>query len=302
MRPTTRLALFAAGLAVAFVSAFLAGGAVIPQNAAASWARAVHDKDAAHSGHEAGPPPARGLSLSDGNLMLGGVSAPSAVGASGTLSFRIETLAGAPVTTFETENTKQMHLIVVRTDGTEFRHVHPTMNGDGRWSIAWTWGAAGTYRVFADFVPAETGTSTVLSFTVDVGGVFTPRPPANVSSVSQVDGFTVTIDGSLHARTASTLTATITRDGQPVTTLQPYLGAQGHLVALREGDLAYLHAHPEGDQPHTAPITGPRISFVAEPPTPGRYLLYLDFQVDGRVHTAQFVVYAGDPARQAAHE
>ena len=41
------------------------------------------------------------------------------------------------------------------------------------------------------------------------------------------------------------LTLTVTKDGQPVTDLQPYLGAYGHLVALRAGDLAYLHVHPE---------------------------------------------------------
>jgi hypothetical protein len=285
-------------LAVLFVSAVLVGGAVIPQHAASTWTQTMGDEHTAHSAHEAGQPSARGMSLSEGDLMLGGVSAPPAVSVSGTLSFRVETLAGAPVKKFATEHTQQMHLIVVRSDGTEFRHAHPTMNADGRWSIPWTWDAAGTYRVFADFVPADTSTSMVLSSTVDVGGIFTPRPPANVSSVSRVDGFTVTIDGSLHARATSTLTATITRDDQPVTTLQPYLGALGHLVALREGDLAYLHAHPEVDPPPA----GSQISFVAIPPTPGRYLVYLDFQVDGRVHTAQSVVYAGDPAQHAAHK
>jgi hypothetical protein len=61
---------------------------------------------------------------------------------------------------------------------------------------------------------------------------------------------------------------------------------------LREGDLAYLHAHPQGAAPTAGSISGPQISFMAEPPTPGRYLLYLDFQVDGQVHTAQFVVDA----------
>lgn len=31
-----------------------------------------------------------------------------------------------------------------------------------------------------------------------------------------------------------------------VTDLKPYVGAFGHLVALRAGDLAYLHVHPDG--------------------------------------------------------
>ena len=82
---------------------------------------------------------------------------------------------------------------------------------------------------------------------------------------------------------------TVTRDGEPVTTLQPYLGAAGHLVALRAGDLAYLHVHPV-DEP--AAESGPNIAFMAETPTPGRYLLYLNFQVGNQVHTATFTTTA----------
>ena len=67
----------------------------------------------------------------------------------------------------------------------------------------------------------------------------------------------------------------VTKDGRPVQT-EPYLGAGGHLVALREGDLAFLHVHPAGD------------AFEATFPTTGAYRLFLQFKVDGRVHTAEF--------------
>jgi hypothetical protein len=93
---------------------------------------------------------------------------------------------------------------------------------------------------------------------------------------------------------------TVTRDGEAVTTLQPYLGAFGHLVALREGDMAYLHVHPEGDEPTAGELSGPDIEFAAEAPTPGRYLLYLDFKVDGEVNTAGFVVSTDSTASPAA--
>ena len=59
---------------------------------------------------------------------------------------------------------------------------------------------------------------------------------------------------------------------------EPYLGAGGHLVALREGDMAFLHVHPIGDDPR----------FEVDFPTPGRYRLFLQFQHEGRVHTAAF--------------
>ncbi len=75
-----------------------------------------------------------------------------------------------------------------------------------------------------------------------------------------------------------------------MTSLEPYLGAYGHLVALRAGDLAYLHTHPEGAEPVDGEVSGPEVKFATTAPTPGRYYLYFDFQVDGQVHSARFVL------------
>ena len=82
----------------------------------------------------------------------------------------------------------------------------------------------------------------------------------------------------------------MTRDGEPVTDLEPYLGAYGHLVALRGGDLAYLHVHPEGVPGDGVTEPGPDVVFFAEVPSPDRYHLYLDFKHEGVVRTAAFTV------------
>ena len=126
---------------------------------------------------------------------------------------------------------------------------------------------------------------------VEVAGDFAPVETES-QTTDEVDGYTVSLNGDLTAGTSSELTISVERDGQPVTTLEPYLGAFGHLVALREGDLAYLHVHAEGDEPQARDTAGPEIGFAAEAPTADRYLLYLDFQVDGQVHTAEFVIDA----------
>ena len=76
------------------------------------------------------------------------------------------------------------------------------------------------------------------------------------------------------------------RGGRPGS-VAPYRGARGPLAALREGDLAYLHVHPidgAGGEP---------IAFATEFPTDGRYRLFLQFQVDGRVETAAFTRAVG---------
>jgi copper chaperone CopZ len=73
-----------------------------------------------------------------------------------------------------------------------------------------------------------------------------------------------------------------------VTDLEPYLAAYGHLVALRAGDLAYLHVHPAGEPGDGKTPAGPDITFYATAPSTGDYRLFLDFQHDGVVRTAEF--------------
>lgn len=107
-------------------------------------------------------------------------------------------------------------------------------------------------------------------------------------------GYEVTLDGELTPGEPADVTLRVTKDGEPVTDLQPYLGAYGHLVALRAGDLAYLHVHPNGEPGDGGTKPGPAISFTATAPTPGTYRLFLDFQHEGTVRTAQFTVAAGD--------
>jgi hypothetical protein len=77
----------------------------------------------------------------------------------------------------------------------------------------------------------------------------------------------------------------VSRNGRAVRDLEPYLGALGHLVALREGDLAFLHVHPGTEEG-----SGPRIAFRAAFPSQGRYRLFLQFAHEGRVQTAAFTV------------
>ena len=78
-----------------------------------------------------------------------------------------------------------------------------------------------------------------------------------------------------------------------MTDLQPYLGALGHLVAIRDGDLAYLHVHPldEADGPG-----GPQVRFAVEVPTAGTYGLFFDFSHGGVGPHRRFIAVAAAPA------
>lgn len=192
------------------------------------------------------------------------------------LAFRIEEPDGRAVRDFDLEHARRMHVIVVRSDLTGFQHIHPRQGADGTWTAPLTLRAAGTYRVFADF--STGGESTTLDADVRVPGDFTPRELPHPEPVARSGAYEVELAGE-----GDDVRFTVRRGGRVRDDVQPYLGARGHLVALREGDLSFLHVHPKDDA-----TAGRGIRFGVEYPSDGRYRLFLQFRHDGRVHTAAF--------------
>ncbi len=239
----------------------------------------------------------QGLQVSQAGYSLTPISAPGTATEPGKLSFRIIDAQGAPVTAYNTLHTKDLHLIVVRQDTQHFRHVHPVMDSDGTWTIDWSWPTGGTYKVFADFQPAPTGQSHTLARTFDVAGIYQPEELPAPTTMDQTGDYAVHLSGTLRAGMGSELTFRVSRDGRPVRNLEPYLGAYGHLVVLRVGDLAYLHVHPDGEPGDGLTAAGPDVVFHAEAPSAGTYRLYFDFQVNGEVHTASFTLDAETEVR-----
>lgn len=124
------------------------------------------------------------------------------------------------------------------------------------------------------------------------------RPlPAPSNTARTFTGYDVRLNaGSVSAGKEAELAFSVDRNGQPVD-VEPYLGADGHLVALRKGDLAYLHVHPveaggHGDSGRMSEREG--IRFATEFPSANTYRLFLQFKHDGRVHTAAFTRAVGD--------
>jgi hypothetical protein len=118
-----------------------------------------------------------------------------------------------------------------------------------------------------------------------VPGPATARPLAAPGEHGFADGYDIELQrpAVLRAGEEAQLTFRISRHGRPVTDLQPYLGAYGHLVALHAPELAYSHVHPNGEDGAAGAIT-----FDTELARRGRYRLFLQFQTKGRVHTVAF--------------
>ena len=301
-RPALRLAAFAAAVALLFglgaaAGEFL-GPSATPTGPVAPAAEGPDAPGPGHGGHatpdssEAAPMP-EGLAIAQDGYTLETLTAPNQAGVPGELAFRIVGPTGAAVTAFTPTHDKPLHLIVVRRDQSGFQHLHPVMDAAGVWRIPLT-REAGDHRILVDFAPDGRSEAMTLGSDLHVAGDYQPRPlPAPSTTATTPDGYLVTLQGALVPGTASPLTLSVSKDGAPITDLQPYLAAYGHLVALRSGDLAYLHVHPDGAPGDGVTPAGPEVRFAAEVPTAGAYRLYLDFAHQGAVHTAEFTTTAG---------
>ena len=243
----------------------------------------MHDpgQDSLAAGHSAthhGAPGGLAISAAGYTLQVG----PKAfeAGREEAFGLRILDRDGWAVRDFDEQHGERMHLIVVRRDLVHYQHLHPSLGADGTWSVPLVLPEPGVYRAFADF--SVGGEPLTLGVDLHVPGETWLASLPDPTSVARVDGYEVELDaGTPTAGAESALTFRITQQGQDVEELEPYLGALGHLVALREGDLAFLHVHPTGG-------AGARITFHAVFPSMGLYKLFLQFAHEGRVHTVDF--------------
>jgi hypothetical protein len=292
MNAAQKIAAFAAGLVMVFAVAIWVGRAVGPEGGVDVRQAPPHEDS--HAAHDAGTSETLGglAAVQDGyTLDLTEDRARAAKDV--PLRFRILDGNAAPVTRYVEKHEKLLHLIVVRSDLARFQHVHPVLESDGTWRVPVDLSRAGDYRVFADFMPSG-GPALTLGANLHVGGEYDPQPLPPVAATTVVDKYTVALRGTPKATEPSMLSLTVSRGGKPVADLQPYLGAYGHLVALRAADLGYLHVHPMGGPGDGVTAAGPEIGFHATFPSAGAYRLLLDFQHAGVVRTAEFTVSVGD--------
>src|ERR671916_2500208 len=239
-------------------------------------------EDAHAGGHSAVHGAPGGLAVSAAGYTLQVSPKTLEVGQEEAFGLRILDRGGWAVRDFDEQHGERMHLIVVRRDLVHYQHLHPSLGTDGTWSVPLVLPEPGVYRAFADF--SVDGESLTLGADLHVPGEMGVASLPDPTGLARLDGYEVDLDaGSLTAGLASSLTFRITQEGQDVEELEPYLGALGHLVALREGDLAFLHEHPTGGG-------GAQIMFHTDFPSQGRYRLFLQFAHAGVVRTAAFTV------------
>ena len=232
-------------------------------------------------------------------LDLGGAAVP---GAPATLAFVLTDKAtGAPLGKLAVEHEAPMHVIIVSYDLNYFAHVHPqaATNVDGRYTVEHTFPAKGDYAIYVEFAPAGKADE-VHRFDLPVGGGGSALADLTPDlTPKQVGDYTVTI-GEISDAQGKAYTVHVEREGQPVTDLQPYLGAAAHVVTLDERTGSFGHAHavagakPEAgemdEMRETPEIFGPDIAFQPHFTKAGLNKMWVQFEHEGEVHTVAWVV------------
>lgn len=190
---------------------------------------------------------------------------------------------GEIVRDFRMMHERLFHLFLISEDLQYFAHIHPEAQADGTFLLPVTLPHAGWYRLLADVYPAISVPQLLAESITIPGRAPTPVPVSPDLAVKHTENMQV----SLSTEPAQPLAGQKTLlffDCDPVSGLEPYLGAWGHLLAASSDLIDMMHEHPflaDG---------GPRIQFNLIFPRPGLHRVWVQFQRQGVVNTAAFTV------------
>lgn len=237
-----------------------------------------------------GLPAGDGTQASYVGYTLADLTFPAKAGVPGTYSFHIETFRGAALTDYITDLTQNMHVYVVSTDLSVYRHVHPTMAADGTWTGSLTVPHDGTYRLVTEFIARDeggNGDQVVLGVERTVGkpAKAVPVPPASRTATS--DGVTLDVLVDPTVGNDRQLTLGLSRNGEPAS-LGTYLGVYAHISAFNVKTGALVHMHPLGS-PET--VDGRSVlNFHSGFKVAGDYRMFVQTRVSGIVRTIPITV------------
>lgn len=233
--------------------------------------------------------------------------------------------ATAPATRYETELSKQLHVIAVSADLRDFVHEHGEAPArDGHFRVPMTFPHPGSWHVYADGVPEGLGQQ-VMRFNVVLGtpsAAPAPLQDLTPTGLTATDGgYAARFDGfGLKAGQEAQVSLHLLHGGKPATDITPFLGVAAHAVFIDAADLSYVHVHAAPAAMPAAGGTGapmhhdmaamrdmpgmegmgppfatgahvpPDLVLHVRAPKAGTYVLWMQFNGGGRVRTVRLVV------------
>ncbi|MBD2626130.1 hypothetical protein [Trichormus variabilis] len=206
----------------------------------------------------------------------------------------IQDSAGKPVTKFDNFQEKLMHLIVVSNDLRFFEHIHPEYQENGSFKVSPKFPESGEYTIFSDYKPAEQKETVSLMNISIPGSVPLPKSLEKFQKSQTISNTKINLDISeKNIKPGKDITLKFDlkdSKNQPIKDLQPYLGEKGHLVIIKSSSpltaADYIHAHALKN------TTDGAIEFKTKLPQKGTYKMWMQFNRNGKVNTADFWVNA----------
>ena len=225
-----------------------------------------------------------GTRASAGGYSLADVRLPRYSGQPGDLSFRILDRSGRPVRDYVEEQTKLLHMYVVRNDLQDFRHLHPVLGKDGTWTARAALAGPGSYRVLAEFTPGTDpeAAHVVLGRNEIVPGSWEAVEPAT-ESVADDGVVRVSVDDPIEAGPDGRMQITVDDGDRNEVTLGSYLGSYAHVTGFELETGSFVHVHPYGEPEATD--DGTQLTFHTAFDEPGSYRFFVQVRVDGFLHT-----------------
>jgi hypothetical protein len=249
-----------------------------------------------------------------GDIAVDMTASPSqpTVGKPFDIAYTLTGKDGLPVTANKLQVTHEhlMHLIVVSKDLKQFAHIHPEDTGGGRYVVSGTLPVAGDYLLYNEFVSAN-GTTQLERHSVASEAAPTPEPPVlmpDLGKTQVVDDLSLvmTATNNLRRKLPVTFTLLAQKDGQPVTDLEPYLGAACHVIVISQDTRQFAHTHGDvaggamakmdmgnmvmSNMPPPPEHFGPSVQFTHIFMQAGMYRVWVQFTYKGKVVTVAYNV------------
>lgn len=193
-----------------------------------------------------------------------------------------------PVRNFEPVHEKIAHLIIVSRDLKHFEHLHPDITGPGTMAVQADFDRPGEYIFYMQFSTPDEGEKTIRQ-TLAVGKGMIPAAVLvpDAEQAKNVDGYDFKLTQVPDKSGEMAMpTVAITKNGKQVTNIKKFLGAAGHGVIVSEDTNSFLHVHPQGDE--NADSYASPVMFHTTVPKAGNYKMWAQFEIDGKVRTADF--------------
>jgi hypothetical protein len=218
-----------------------------------------------------------------------------------------------------------MHLYVIRLPRMDqVWHLHPELAGDGRFRQLLPDMPSGRYALYGDIVHAS-GLAETVTTQIDLPEVYGGEPTGDDAAsgplpddvnynpvVSDLGGGYRMVwersEGAIHARRPYQFRFRLEdQHGAPPAGIELYMGMLGHAAFVATDGSVFAHVHPSGSVPmatldlvrsanpdphaqhiHRAEALPAEVSFPYGFPKPGKYRIFVQLKLTGRILTAGF--------------